>query len=235
MNQMLGGSFRLFQAFGIQVHLHWTWFLLFLFLVQIDRGFATPAWNVAIIGAIFGIVLLHEFGHALACRSVGGRAEHIMLWPLGGVAFVQPPRRPGAVLWSIAAGPLVNVLLVPVLYVATLLFAGEQAAAANPDLARFVSWVQMFNIIILVFNMLPIYPLDGGQVLHALLWFVLGHTTGLRLAAGLGLVCAVAGGLFALMIGHIWLIILAVFVGHQAWMGWQQAKQLAIFERQGHL
>ena len=65
--------------------------------------------------ALFVIVLLHEFGHALACRQVGGQADQIVLWPLGGVAYVAPPPRPGATLWSIAAGPLVNVVLVPVL------------------------------------------------------------------------------------------------------------------------
>ena len=63
----------------------------------------------------------HEFGHALACRQVGGSANQIILWPLGGVAYVNPPQRPGATLWSIAAGPLVNVALLPVLGVAFLL------------------------------------------------------------------------------------------------------------------
>src|SRR5213082_3368600 len=66
--------------------------------------------------ALFGIVLLHEFGHALACRQTGGYADRIVLWPLGGIAFVSPPRRPGAVLWSIVAGPLVNVLLFPLFF-----------------------------------------------------------------------------------------------------------------------
>ena len=61
------------------------------------------------------IVLIHEFGHQLACRSVGGQTHDIVLWPLGGVAYVSPPQRPGAQLWSIAAGPLVNVILFPIL------------------------------------------------------------------------------------------------------------------------
>ena len=64
---------------------------------------------------MFGIVLLHEFGHVLACRSVGGQANEIMLWPFGGVAFVKPPPRPAATLWNVVAGPAVNVLLVPVI------------------------------------------------------------------------------------------------------------------------
>ena len=59
--------------------------------------------------------MMHEFGHALACRQVGGQANRIVLWPLGGIAFVSPPPRAGAMLWSIAAGPLVNLLLAPIL------------------------------------------------------------------------------------------------------------------------
>ena len=66
---------------------------------------------------ILNLILAHEFGHSLACRSVGGEANRIVLWPLGGIAYVSPPQRPGATLWSIAAGPLVNVALVPVLFV----------------------------------------------------------------------------------------------------------------------
>ena len=229
MNQTPAGSFHLFRAFGINVYLHWTWFVLFLFLAQIDRGFSTPIWNGAIVLAIFAIVLLHEFGHALACRSVGGRAEQIMLWPLGGVAFVHPPPRPGAVLWSLAAGPLVNVLLVPALY------AGVLAAAplGGEDPLRFARSVFLFNVVILIFNMLPIYPLDGGQILQALLWFVVGRVKSLRLTAGAGLVFAVAGGVWALLQGWIWMIILAAFVGWQAWMGWRQARYLARVEKQG--
>ena len=65
--------------------------------------------------ALFLIVLMHEFGHALACRQVGGTANRIVLWPLGGVAYVNPPQRPGATLWSIVAGPLVNVVFLPIL------------------------------------------------------------------------------------------------------------------------
>jgi Zn-dependent protease len=75
-----------------------------------------PSWSIAEYLGLFLIVLTHEFGHAMACRQVGGTANRIMLWPLGGVAYVDPPQRPGAMLWSIAAGPLVNVALIPVFY-----------------------------------------------------------------------------------------------------------------------
>ena len=79
------------------------------------RSYSSITWNVLEYLALFLIVMLHEFGHALACRQVGGTANRIVLWPLGGVAYVNPPQRPGATLWSIAAGPLVNVAFLVIL------------------------------------------------------------------------------------------------------------------------
>src|SRR5579863_7593404 len=109
------GSIRLFRFSGIDVFLHWSWFLVAAYEIQTRRGsYSSITWNVLEYLALFVIVLLHEFGHALACRQVGGRANEIVLWPLGGIAYVFPPPRPGALLWSIAAGPLVNLFLVPV-------------------------------------------------------------------------------------------------------------------------
>ena len=111
------GSIHLFRFSGVDVFLHWSWFLVAAYEIQIGRGlYSSVTWNALEYLALFLIVLLHEFGHALACRQVGGRANQIVLWPLGGVAYVDPPPRPGATLWSIAAGPLVNVVLVPVLF-----------------------------------------------------------------------------------------------------------------------
>src|ERR1700758_4944457 len=113
------GSIHLFRFLGIDVFLHLSWFLVALIEIQTRRGsYSSVAWNVLEYLALFVIVLVHEFGHALACRQVGGRADRIVLWPLGGVAYVDPPPRPGATLWSIAAGPLVNVAFFPILWVA---------------------------------------------------------------------------------------------------------------------
>ena len=104
------GGIRLFRIAGITVFLHWSWFLVAYWELR-ERGIddLPLPWRVAEYLSLFGIVLLHEFGHAFACRSVGGIAERIVLWPLGGVAYVSPPMRPAPFLWSIAAGPLVNV------------------------------------------------------------------------------------------------------------------------------
>jgi Zn-dependent protease len=110
------GSIHLFRFRGIDVFLHWSWFVVAAFEISgRTRTYSSITWNVLEYLALFAIVLVHEYGHALACRQVGGTANRIVLWPLGGVAYVDPPPRPGATLWSIAAGPLVNVVLLPVL------------------------------------------------------------------------------------------------------------------------
>jgi Zn-dependent protease len=96
------GSIRLFRFAGIDVFLHWSWFVVAALEISArGRRYPSIAWNIAEYLALFLIVTLHEFGHALACRQVGGTANKIMLWPLGGVAYVDPPPRPAATLWSI--------------------------------------------------------------------------------------------------------------------------------------
>src|SRR5688572_27954158 len=94
-----GGGVRMFSLAGINVYRHWSWAIIAAIQIQRNTGYSTRAWALAEYLVLFVIVLLHEFGHAFACRSVGGRADTIMLWPLGGVAFVQPPQRPCAMLW----------------------------------------------------------------------------------------------------------------------------------------
>jgi Zn-dependent protease len=198
------GSFRLFQAFGIDVYLHWTWFAV-AFLMIGDRRhleYAVPAWKVVEYVSMFAIVLLHEFGHALACRSVGGVAQQIVLWPLGGVAYVAPPARPGAFLWSIAAGPLVNVALVAPTVGLWLVGARLGWKEAWPDLFTYLQILTVLNLVLLVFNLIPVYPLDGGQILFALLWYGLGRWHSLALVSLVGMVFggAAAAGCVALML-----------------------------------
>ncbi|MEM1354747.1 MAG: site-2 protease family protein [Planctomycetota bacterium] len=133
-------SIRLFRLFGIDVFLHWTWFIAAVFIIPAFHMFDSLVYKIGIFVALFGIVTLHEFGHALACKSVGGKANRIMLWPLGGVAFVQPPQRPGAVLWSIVAGPLVNVVLVPVTLIAYVAVAGSRPRLRVMPRSFWVPW-----------------------------------------------------------------------------------------------
>jgi Zn-dependent protease len=223
------GSIHLFHFAGINVFLHWSWFLVAFFQIsyrmQLPRGYTSVVWCVYEYLALFVIVLLHEFGHSLACRSVGGRADQIVLWPLGGVAFVDPPSRPGATLWSIAAGPLVNVLLIPILSMAWFAAKSFNWPETSPNIYNLIASIWVINTILLCFNMLPIYPLDGGQILRSLLWFFLGRARSLMVASSIGLVAVVLLLIFA--IRTAWLGIMAVFVLLNCWGGLQQARVLA--------
>ncbi|MFP4144116.1 MAG: site-2 protease family protein [Phycisphaeraceae bacterium] len=220
----VSGSIRLFQFAGIHAYLHWSWFVIAVAHFLYFRQFDNPVWDILLYVGLFAIVLLHEFGHALACRSVGGQANRIVLWPLGGIAYVQPPQRPGAVLWSIAAGPLVNVVLVPLTVGAAVLVP---QLVADPALEKFLVLLMVINLGLLVFNLLPVYPLDGGQILQAILWFFMGRVKSLNITATIGLVAAVLGGATALAFSEFWLVVLAGFLGWQAHNARQYARALA--------
>lgn len=224
------GSFRLFRFAGIEVFLHWSWFLVAAYEVQNWRSlFTSPIWAVYLYLSLFAIVTMHEFGHALACRQVGGRADRIVLWPLGGIAFVRPPHRAGAMLWSIAAGPLVNVVLFPILILAAVGAERAGLKTREPDAYQVLLLISQINFGILLFNLLPIYPLDGGQILRAALWFPLGAVRSLFIASGVGIVGAILLGLGAIMAGWgWWLAIMAFFLLSQAVAGWRYAQYLRL-------
>lgn len=221
------GSIHLFRLAGIDLFLHWSWFVVAAFEIQNRKGrYTSLIWNVLEYLALFLIVLLHEFGHALACRQVGGTANEIMLWPLGGVAYVNPPQRPGATLWSIAAGPLVNVALWPVLFAAVTITRSSGWAGSMPDAYMLLRTVLFIDLSLLVFNMLPIYPLDGGQILRSLLWFVLGRGRSLMVATLLGML-GIAGFIgLALWLRSFWLGAISAFMLLNCWGGLRHARQL---------
>jgi Zn-dependent protease len=222
------GTVRLFKTAGISVHLHWSWLVVAYFELQYrTNAYASQLWNVAEYLSLFGIVLLHEFGHALACRQVGGKAEHIILWPLGGIAFVNPPPKPGAWLWSIAAGPLVNVILVPVTFGAFFLVDSRGWAEAYPDVHRFIWALAFMNFVLLLFNLLPVYPLDGGQILQSILWFMIGRWKSLLVVSVIGLIVGLATLIVAVVFGHCWFIVLAAFAVWRSLAGFQQARSMA--------
>jgi len=222
-----GGSIRLFRVAGIEVFLHWSWFLVAVYEVQVWRSmFSSPIWALLLYLGLFVLVTMHEFGHALACRQVGGRAERIVLWPLGGIAFVSPPPRAGAMLWSIAAGPMVNLLLLPILTYAQHAAGRAGWVNTNVDAYLVLLWLWRINLMLLLFNLLPIYPLDGGQIVRALLWFPLGQIRSLFIATGIGFVGGGALLLWAFSQQSIWIGIMAFFLLSQAAVGWRQAQYL---------
>lgn len=221
------GSIKLFRLAGIDVFLHWWWFLGAVYEINgSSRRYSSIAYNIAEYLALFLIVLIHEFGHALACRQVGGEANRIVLWPFGGVAYVDPPPRPGATLWSIAAGPLVNVVLAPLL--GALWYAGMSLGwrHSQPDFYYLARNIFAIDVGLLVFNILPIYPLDGGQILRSLLWFVLGRARSLLVATIIGFI-GVAGMIgLAFWMRDIWYGAIAVYMLLNCWGGLQHALAL---------
>jgi len=221
------GSIRLFTIFGISVFVHWSWFLVALYEMDRTKQYSSIWWGVLEYVTIFAIVTLHEFGHALACRQVGGTANQIVLWPLGGVAYVAPPSRPGATLWSIAAGPLVNLALMPVLLVALLI---SKPLMLSPDFTLFIQQSFLVNVVLFVFNVIPIYPLDGGKILRAVLWFFIGRARSLMAATIVGFIGVGGMVLLALFAQSIWIGVLAVFAGMQCLAGFNQAKALQKME-----
>ena len=227
------GSLRLFQFFGTTVYVHWSWFLVAYFQIQ-DRAheYTWFGWNVLEYVSTFLIVLLHEFGHVFACKSVGGVANKVVLWPLGGVALVSTPRRAGAEIWTTAAGPLVNVLL-PLLFglhLWSLPELGPNQIAIMSDAAVF--WEQMLtiNIVMLVFNLLPVFPMDGGRLFRGLLWLLIGERKSLMIAALVGLLAALFAFVFALTNHMFYFVAMAVFIMLNAIGSLNYARQLASLE-----
>ena len=228
MNRLRRGTIHLFTIFGIDLYLHYSWFVVAAFEIS-DRvgSYSSPVWNVLEYLSLFVIVTLHEYGHALACRQVGGKADRIVLWPLGGAAYVNPPLRPGATLWSIVAGPLVNVALAPML-VALVLFGKPVGWAQEiPNAYALIRAVASIDIALLVFNMLPIYPLDGGKILWSLLWFVMGRARSLMLVTVIGFLGAAGLIIFAVTSGSIWLGLLCGFLVLNCWTGMRVALALS--------
>jgi Zn-dependent protease len=225
--QKPSGTLRIAQFRGIDVYVHWSWAIVAVIQIQLRENESySYAWSALEYISLFAIVLLHEFGHAFACRSVGGKAEQIVLWPLGGVAYVAPPQRPGAMLWSIVAGPLVNVALVPVLFVAMMLAGGPN----DEGLGKFFFRLSFINAGLFVFNMLPIYPLDGGQILRSLLWYAVGRARSLIAATIVGFFGAGAMAIAAVYFRSIWIGILAFFNFQRASSGYSYAKALRAVE-----
>jgi Zn-dependent protease len=226
------GSIRLFRFSGIDVFLHWSWFLVAAFEISNRTGsYSSRGWNVLEYLALFLIVTLHEFGHALACRQVGGTANLIVLWPLGGVAYVNPPPRPGATLWSIAAGPLVNVALIPVLLGIGIVSRVLGSGVTGNDLESLIRAVSIMNVVLLAFNLMPVYPLDGGQIFRSLLWFLLGRARSLMVATIVGFLGALAFIVFAWRSQSVWMGFVSVYLLMNSWSGWQHARALWQLEK----
>ncbi len=215
-------SLKIARVAGIEVRLHIT-FLLFLAWIGFSyyRLGGTPAATegVLFILAIFGCVLLHEFGHALAARAFGIRTPDITLLPIGGVARLQRmPDRPWQELVVAVAGPLVNVVIAATLaWVLGQRVTWEPLEALHEPGVALLAKLLTVNITLVVFNLIPAFPMDGGRVLRALLAMVLPYSRATHIAATIGQALAFVFG----FVGLFWnplLIFIAffIFLGAQA-------------------
>lgn len=254
-DNFFGWSFPLFTVpdwfpgiRGIHVRVHFLYILiaageLIGSLRHDSLGFPFAA---AMMATLFVMVLLHEFGHCLACRWVGGEADQVLMWPLGGLAFCRPPMRWKPALITTLGGPAVNVLLLPILGGVLIAIGASWREVVffnpfDPRIALAGAWFDNYgrvwlwsayyvNLILLAFNMLlPMFPMDCGRVVQELLWAKLGYKKSMTIAVNLGLVVAVGLGVFAIMFQQSRLIGIALFGGITCF---NERQRLAMLEDQ---
>lgn len=232
---LMKGVVQIAKFFGIPVQVHWTFLLIFVWVLAKGFGEAwdweTMAWMMGFVLAIFGCVVLHEFGHALTARRYGVDTRDIILSPIGGVARLDRlPENPVHEFMVAVAGPIVNVVIGVVLSAQPLLASDQSRAKfynffmslAYPNSNIFSvglsGWdyflfgLIFLNGILAVFNMVPAFPMDGGRVLRALLSIRLGRLKATRIATYVGQVLAVGLVAFGVWQFSIITAIIGIFV-----------------------
>jgi Zn-dependent protease len=214
-------SWKIGTAFGIGIHVHWSFLILPAWVLLQELGLGGWAWAlfaVALVLAVFGCVVLHELGHALAARRFGIRTRDITLYPIGGVARLERmSEKPWEELWIAVAGPAVNVVIAGGLWVLLGLIAATGPLFAVPLAGLdFLYMLMIINLVLVGFNMLPAFPMDGGRVLRALLAMRLGHVRATEVAVQVGtlmaVLMAVVGAValhslsWVLVAGVVWLL-----------------------------
>jgi stage IV sporulation protein FB len=223
---LFSGSVPLFTAFGVRVRMHASLLLLIVLALatsEMPGGMGIDNAMTMVI-ALFSIILLHEYGHCFAARSVGGDANEILMWPLGGLAFADAPQRPWPQFFTAAGGPLVNVAIFIICWVLEWIIFRHPALLLSP-LARHGSgtmavrlmttlvWVADLNLGLLFFNLLPIFPLDGGRLLQGLLWFKLKYYRATMVTCVVGMVGSVLMAMVGIARFGSWYGLTLIFIG----------------------
>ena len=221
-------SFRIGKLFGIDVFMHVT-FVLLLGFIGLSHWLQTRELAAAFAGvgffvALFACVLLHEFGHALTARKFGIKTRDITLLPIGGVARLERmPEKPMQEFWVALAGPAVNVVIAAAIYAylfaTSALVPVEQLSVTG---GSFLARLAAINVVLVLFNMLPAFPMDGGRVLRALLATRMEYSRATNIAARLGQGMAFVFGFIGLF-SNPFLILIALFV----WIGAVQEAGMA--------
>jgi len=222
------------SVFGIAVSLHWTLLVMTAFQAFGAVRDRVPWWWLPILLVIPPLsVLLHEFGHAGAARLAGGGCDRIVLWMLGGAAMCEAPPRPWHQFAVAAAGPLVNALIASGCLLALAFVGGRpvwsvgQGYAIAGVLGAILAFAAATNLALLIFNLLPIYPLDGGRMARAALWPFAGRRRAVRWTLVLGWIGVAGIALWGLLGQNILLFAIALMLGLAVWR-----EQVAV--RQGY-
>jgi len=205
-------SWKMGRVAGIDLYIHATFLLVFLFMPQAREGGIGAIQGILLICSVFGCVLLHELGHALMARRFGIGTVDITLYPIGGVARLQRmPRAPGAEFMIALAGPAVNFVIA--LAICALFFLGAATLGLSFSFGSFLGELLVINLGLGLFNLIPAFPMDGGRVLRAALSTALGRARATRVASAVGQCLAVIFGMMALFwTGNVVHIALAAFI-----------------------
>jgi Zn-dependent protease/CBS domain-containing protein len=224
-------SWKIARIAGIPIFVHWTFLILigWLLLSELLQGhdLATALVQVGFILALFGCVVLHELGHAMAARYFGVPTASITLLPIGGVARLQRiPEHPPQELIVALAGPAVNVVIVAVLWALGVPLPGNVNDPQHLVQAQFWPKLLVVNAFLFLFNLLPAFPMDGGRVLRALLAMRLEYAHATRIAASIGQAAAIGFVLYGLIVPNPFLLLIALFV----WIG-AESEAVQVEER----
>ena len=212
----MGWTITIGRVVGTEIKVHLTFFILVAFWAMAGYQAGGPTGALAaclLLFALFACVVFHEFGHILMAGRFGVRTPDVILLPIGGVARLERiPDEPRQELLIALAGPAVTLAIVIVLYILLALSGQEpQLWGLRPD-GPFLETLMRVNLYLLIFNLFPAFPMDGGRVLRALLASKLGLVPGTRIAARLGQASAVLAGFYGLTAGEPVLVLVALFV-----------------------
>jgi Zn-dependent protease/predicted transcriptional regulator len=211
-------SLYLGQVRGIRLQMHWTFLLLVAWIVMslASRGAAVPeiVGGVMLLLAVFACVVLHELGHALTAQRFGIQTRDITLLPIGGIARLERmPERPGEEFLVAVAGPMVNVVIASALGIVLLAFGSLEPMTAAIDVrAGFFGQLMWINVILVLFNLLPAFPMDGGRILRSLLAMRMEYARATSIAASVGQIMAVVFGAIGVLGWNPFLVFIAIFV-----------------------
>lgn len=214
------------KIFGVEVKVHGTFLLLLGFIAisgLLNGGLAQAIMSLALSVIVFGVVVLHEFGHILAARKFGIQTKDVILSPLGGMArLMKLPATPYQEVVVAAAGPAVNLVLAGMGLLLQPLIV--PATAAGAFFSALTGWFITINLVLIAFNLIPALPMDGGRILRALLTKKQGHLKATQTAAKVARWSALGMAVYGVATGQLMLLIIAGFVFCMSWVELMQAK-----------